>query len=148
MSNQNIPVVALVGLFAAACSSLPQSGPTVGSADNPLLSPAVFRCQASCIRPNGDTKDIQWRECALDGRLAEEDAPAQCQLWKPDAVVNNYAYCEQVRRPTELGPDSSEHLSTSGHQDISRLVGLARILPASSLATKARIFPPVRTSCC
>lgn len=105
MSLQSTPDVrplgALVALgwLAAACSPQPSSGPSVGSTDNPLLAPAVFTCQASCLRPNGDTKDITWRECALDGRLAEENAPAQCALWKPDAVVNNFAFCEQVRRP-------------------------------------------------
>ena len=92
-------VVAAVALFGAGCSARSDGGSPVVSTENPLLAPAVFRCQANCIRPNGDTKDINWRECAIDERTAEMHASAQCQLWKPDADVNNFVFCEQVRRP-------------------------------------------------
>ena len=102
MSIKNTPWIlslSAVGLFVTACSSQPEGGNKVASNDNPLLTPALFRCQADCIRPNGDTKDINWRTCAIDGRTAEQEAPAQCMQWQPDAELNTYVFCEQVRRP-------------------------------------------------
>src|SRR5437868_5448078 len=100
MSTKSTRWFLALGLFAAACSSKPEGGaaPVVGS-DNPLLTPALFRCQANCIRPNGDTKDINWRTCAVNEAVAEEEGTAQCKMWQPDADVNNYVFCEQVRRP-------------------------------------------------
>lgn len=78
----------------------------------------VFTCEAACIRPNGDTRDIVWRECSPDPRLALENAGAQCALWKPDSVPNGEPTCVAVPGPaTCAGPTAHRTFATSPYPE-------------------------------